>query len=235
MASEFSKVTRTLWRRSKKFKSLTNSDWKLLYLYLLTSEHFNPVGCYTLAQGYACADLGWLEKRYLDGIEALISVGLIEYDFANDTIFIVNSVEHNAPANAKHAMGMLIDLQNAESELLKYKRFQELRDVFQRKGIDRDKLSGNDLRALYIRFPNPIDITKNVEPREELEPREEPRTVGSGSARAANGSAAAPDGAASPSPNLVTEENLPLHVTTRSLPPEIQNKIAELKTAGANR
>jgi len=48
-----------------------SDDGKLLALYLLTSAHTSPLGCFRLPDGYLVADLGWTLERIADAFDEL--------------------------------------------------------------------------------------------------------------------------------------------------------------------
>src|SRR5262245_38681348 len=73
---EFSKISPAVWH-SPRFNSLPSDDGRYLYLYLLSSPHQTSAGAYHLPEGYACADLGWSQKRYREARETLIEADLI--------------------------------------------------------------------------------------------------------------------------------------------------------------
>lgn len=153
---DFSKVAPSIWR-SKKFRALKSDDARMIYFYLLTCPHGNSAGCFDMLEGYACADMGMVSQRYQDGLQSLVEVGLIEFDQTENTVLITNWLEFNAPANPKHAIGILSQLGQASSEALKTKRFQELNALVQAKKFDREQ----SVRAAFGVF---LDCIETVSP-----------------------------------------------------------------------
>lgn len=135
---DFSKVSPTL-HNSVKFRSLKdNFAAKCIYHYLITCPHGNSAGCFDLRDGYACDDNDMELKQYRDCIDTLSKAGLIEVDEVTKTVLITNHMEFNAPANAKHAVGMLAQLGKVSSDRLFSKRFQEIEEIIREKKFDRD-------------------------------------------------------------------------------------------------
>ncbi len=167
---DFAKVSPTIWR-SKKFRSLSSRDAKYIYQYLLTCPHGNSAGCFDLHPMYACADLDMSEIEYRNGIESLVSVGLIEVDVDENTVLIVNWLEFNAPANPKHAMGLLSQLEQASSETLKAKVFHELVAIIRAKKFDREAFVRNAVDVFLKRYGNGIATETRPETETETETR----------------------------------------------------------------
>jgi hypothetical protein len=124
----FAKVSRSLWH-SRKFRSLTSDSERMLYLYLITCPHGNSAGCFVLPALYACADLGWSEQQYADGIHTLSKAGLIGFDKDEQTVRIVGWFRFNAPQNPKHAAGIRNVIASVQSKRLKALCLNELEAV----------------------------------------------------------------------------------------------------------
>ena len=170
---DFSKVSPSVWR-SKKYRSLGSMEAQHVYLYLLTCPHGNSAGCFDLHPMYACADLGMTEIQYLDCIERLCLAGLIEWDAGENTVLIVNWLEFNAPANAKHAIGILSQLGQASSEKLKAKVFHEIRaDVITRK-FDREAFVRNAIEVFSKLYGDGIPTETETRPETERETETRP-------------------------------------------------------------
>lgn len=163
---DFFKVSPTVWR-SRKFKSLPDMAARQVYLYLLTCPHGNSAGCYDLPPMYACADLDMTEEVYRKSIESLLIAGLIHYDRAENTLWIVNFEHFNEPTNPKHALGLLIQLGQASSERLRAIAFHRFLEVFKAKNFDKDAALKKAIETLLIDYPKPI-LTK-TESKSEIE------------------------------------------------------------------
>lgn len=156
MARDFSKVSPKIWG-SRKFAALETDELRLLYLYLLTSPHSNSAGCYTLKMGYGCADLNWPNEQYEKSIDTLCKGALIAFDYEAQTVLIANWVGFNKPMNAKHALGILKDLEAVSSVPLQTIRFWEYATVLREKGLDKDSALGARIHALSVLFPKPSE------------------------------------------------------------------------------
>jgi hypothetical protein len=178
---EFTKVSRTLFRKSKKFRQ-QNDDGRLLYLYLLVTEHINSAGCYQLSEGYAVTDLGWDDDRFLKAMDTLCKGGLIAWDREAETVLIEGWVTFNEPSNARHAIGILTQLHDVDSESLKARRFAEISASIHSKKLCNERVVGVDLAAKIAGFAYPLDTvpppkneTKN-ETKKEIENKTEIKT-----------------------------------------------------------
>lgn len=200
---DFSKVGCSVWH-SRKFRSLRKDHTaRYLYLYLLTNPHSNSAGCYNLPEGYPMADMELDLPAYREAMERLSRAGLIRLDEAMETVLITNWVRFNEPTNAKHAIGILTQLDEASSEELKTQRFQEYEEVIAARKLLNDKAGGAPLERLMIAFRKPSE-TKRLDreiDREENETR--PRVDETEIARARDGGlAASPEtGSAHPPPD----------------------------------
>jgi hypothetical protein len=136
----------------------------LVYLYLLTCPHSNSSGCYDLKEGYATADLDSDAIAYRKAMERLSEVGLIETEEGTNTVLLTNWCEFNEPTNAKHAIGVMAQLDTASSESLKTKRAQELIAIIDAKRYCQDKACGAVLDRLCIAYRKPIDGLSSPRP-----------------------------------------------------------------------
>lgn len=117
---EFTKVSPNLWR-STRFRKLATSDAQLLYLYFLTCDHQNSTGCFRLPNGYACADLGWEEERYVNARECLVGGDMVSFDDGADLIYVHRWFKHSPPMNDKHAVGTFKLISEIESDDIREK------------------------------------------------------------------------------------------------------------------
>jgi len=124
---EFTKVSPNVWRSSR-FRGLATSDAQLLYLYFLTCDHQNSAGCFRIPNGYACADLGWDEVRYVGAREHLVAGDMVTFDQNAEVIYIHRWFKHSPPMNDKHAQGTMRLIGEIEDDRLREKvelEFQE--------------------------------------------------------------------------------------------------------------
>lgn len=73
-------------------------DSKLLYFYLLTCPHNNPLTCYWLPVRYAASELGWSDERVREQFEDGSS-GLVAWDAENNLIAVKGLLEKESLAN----------------------------------------------------------------------------------------------------------------------------------------
>lgn len=135
---------------------------------------------------YACADLGWSPEAYSKAIDSLSKACLIEVDEAENTVLILNWDEYNEPTNPKHAIGLIAQLQQASSSILKLKAFQAFVSRFKAKGFDRDAALRKAMDIFLIDYRKAIptetetEIETEIETRPDLEKtetRENPRAA----------------------------------------------------------
>lgn len=103
---DYGKIYTQIWN-SRKFKSLTSDDSKLLYFYLHTCPTVNSVGCFILRPGYAAADLGWEIYRFHRAIEDLSKALLIGFDEGEELVRITDFLKHDPFTNRNHAAGAI--------------------------------------------------------------------------------------------------------------------------------
>lgn len=115
---DFSKVSPAIWR-SKRFRALQNDRSRLLLFYYLTSQHQTSAGAYQLAEGYACADLGWSAEEYRAARSPLVESGLIFFDEETEEVFISGWFRTCPPMNEKHAVGCQKMIATIESDLVR--------------------------------------------------------------------------------------------------------------------
>ena len=125
---EFSKVSPSLWR-SKRFNNLPSEMCKLIYLYLLTSEHQNSAGAYRLPAGYASHDLNLSIEDFEAARDEVVKAELILFDAETDEYFITRWFKHNPPMNEKHSKGITSTLAKLESQDLLAKAIESLNEV----------------------------------------------------------------------------------------------------------
>ena len=93
--AKYRAIQTTFWSDSKVIDDFTPED-RYFYLYLLTNEKSNQLGCYELSIKQICRDTGYNEetvKRLLDRFENELQV--INYDFKTKEIFLKNWHKYN--------------------------------------------------------------------------------------------------------------------------------------------
>jgi len=118
MARDFSKVSPAFWR-SKKFRGLPTDQARLVYVYMLTSEHQTSAGAYRLPPAYAADDLGWPVDMFKTAMDQVEDASLIVCDSETDEILITNWFKHNRPMNHKHRKGIVSTFERLESDELR--------------------------------------------------------------------------------------------------------------------
>ncbi|RVE97205.1 hypothetical protein CN172_26500 [Sinorhizobium meliloti] len=115
---EFSKITPSMWR-DKRFKALSSSDVRLLYLYCIACEHQNSAGAFRLPRLYACSDLGWPEQQYQVALGELLAKGLIIRDEATEEIYCPGWFSINPAMNKSHAQSIERRISELESDAVR--------------------------------------------------------------------------------------------------------------------
>lgn len=102
---DYAKISTSIWN-SRKFE-IVDDDAKLTYLYLHTNGFVNSVGCYTLKEMHAIADLGWELSRYRKAIDTLCEAYLVAIDTGERLVRIINFLRFDPFTNPKHAAGSI--------------------------------------------------------------------------------------------------------------------------------
>lgn len=89
----YTRVESRFWQDEK--MRAVSDDARCIMLYFLTSPHRNILGFYFLPSPYACFDLGWDEKRFKKGLQELIDIGSVKYDFEAHVVLVKNYLKHN--------------------------------------------------------------------------------------------------------------------------------------------
>jgi hypothetical protein len=119
----YQKIESKIWH-DEKFISLTPMQQRLFF-YVLTCPHNNLTGLFVLKPGYACEDLKYLPKDFEKDLKKLIEKGLIEYDFENSVLLIINFLKHNPITNPNQKKAVAAQLVALPKSLL-IKRFLEI-------------------------------------------------------------------------------------------------------------
>lgn len=128
---DFSKVNTSIWK-SKKFTKLT-PEQKLFYIYCLAAPNSNSCGLYANQIGYMMIDLKWTEKQVRDSIDRVSEVGLIEYDYDEEVVFVDRWYEFNEPANPKHCIKIANDTLSIGSQKLLKRSIPQFLAVLEKK------------------------------------------------------------------------------------------------------
>lgn len=208
---EFSKVAPNVWQ-SRKFWQLPDDDARFAYLYLLTNVHVNSAGCYDLLEGYAVTDLRWSAERFAKALASLCHIHLIELDADENTILITNWTTFNEPTNARHAHGILNQLNKASSVSLKSLRAKEFWQTIVAKQFDRDRTMAKPLRSLFEALTEGIPTRPRPDLDRDLDQTEIKTETQTETPQPANGAVAASPIGAAPPPS--DEPDLPSYLDT---------------------
>lgn len=102
-----------------------NDKQKLLYLYLLTSPHSNPIGCYRLPLAYIESDLKWSSETVKRTVTETVSIGLIEYDFSLEIVLVNRFMEFNPIANPNVAKSCMLFIETISKKSVVYQSLIE--------------------------------------------------------------------------------------------------------------
>lgn len=117
--AKYRSIQTTFWSDSKVIDDFTPED-RYFYLYLLTNEKSNQLGCYELSIKQMCRDTGYNEetiKKLVDRFENNFEV--INYDYKTKEIFLKNWHKYNwlNSENTKKCVNKEFDL--VKSSVLK--------------------------------------------------------------------------------------------------------------------
>ena len=93
--AKFRSIQTNFWSDSKIIDDYTQED-RYFYLYLLTNEKSNQLGCYELSIKQMCRDTGYNEetiKKLLDRFENIL--GVINFYYDTKEIFFKNCYKYN--------------------------------------------------------------------------------------------------------------------------------------------
>ena len=93
--AKYRSIQTSFWSDSKVIDDFSPED-RYFYLYLLTNEKSNQLGCYELTIRQMCRDTGYNEetiKKLLDRFENVLQV--INYDYKTKEIFLKNWYKYN--------------------------------------------------------------------------------------------------------------------------------------------
>lgn len=93
--AKYRSIQTSFWSDSKVVDDFSTDD-RYFYLYLLTNEKSNQLGCYELSINQMCRDTGYGQneiKKLIDRFENELQ--LINYDFKTKEIFIKNWYKYN--------------------------------------------------------------------------------------------------------------------------------------------
>ena len=93
--AKYRSIQTSFWSDSKIIEDFTPED-RYFYLYLLTNEKSNQLGCYELSIKQMCRDTGYNEetiKKLINRFQNILKV--IYYDFETKEIFIKNWYKYN--------------------------------------------------------------------------------------------------------------------------------------------
>jgi hypothetical protein len=119
----FTMVRRSIWG-SARFRSLPNSDAKLLFFYFLTCPHQTGTGCFVHNEGYALTDLKkagmvWTPDYYRARKSEVEASELILSDPETGEILIDRWWDGNPPNNEKWLHGARAKCDTIESPALR--------------------------------------------------------------------------------------------------------------------
>ena len=93
--AKYRSIQTSFWSDSKIVDDFTPED-RYFYLYLLTNEKSNQLGCYELSIKQMCRDTGYNEetiKKLIDKFQNVLKI--IYYDFKTKEIFLKNWYKYN--------------------------------------------------------------------------------------------------------------------------------------------
>lgn len=171
---DFSKVGPSVWK-SRKFWKLPDDAARFAYLYFITCPHINSPGCYDLDPAYGAIDMKWSVEAFRKALQSIVEVRLVEFDEVENTIRVLNWLTFNEPTNPKHAMGMIAQLDQASSSLLKRRQLNDLTPFLREKGFLRDGALRKSVDSLSerlredLREPIPTETETETQTKTESE------------------------------------------------------------------
>lgn len=110
------RIASKVWQDDK-FRTISD-EAKLLYLYILTSQHSNMIGYYLLPKPYVAYDLKWLPEQLDKRFTELLQIGLVKYCDKGDVVLIPNFLKYNTIQNPNQAKGAVNRLKEVPQNTL---------------------------------------------------------------------------------------------------------------------
>lgn len=110
------RIASKVWQDDK-FRTISD-EAKLLYLYILTSQHSNMIGYYLLPKPYVAYDLKWLPEQLNKRFTELLQIGLVKYCDKGDVVLIPNFLKYNTIQNPNQAKGAVNRLKEVPQNTL---------------------------------------------------------------------------------------------------------------------
>jgi DnaD/phage-associated family protein len=110
------RIASKIWQDDK-FRAISD-EAKLLFLYILTSQHSNMIGYYLLPKPYVAYDLKWLPEQLDKRFSELLQIGLIKYCDKGDVVLIPNFLKYNTIQNPNQAKGAVNRLKEVPQNTL---------------------------------------------------------------------------------------------------------------------
>lgn len=110
------RIASKIWQDDK-FRAISD-EAKLLFLYILTSQHSNMIGYYLLPKPYVAYDLKWLPEQLDKRFTELLQLGLVKYCDKGDVVLIPNFLKYNTIQNPNQAKGAVNRLKEVPQNTL---------------------------------------------------------------------------------------------------------------------
>ena len=101
----YTRIDELIWKDAK-LKKISNES-KLLFIYLLSCQHRNVLGLYSLPKYYVQGDLGYPLETVSKGLVELFNNGFITYDEESETVLVNNFLKYNPLENPNQVKGAL--------------------------------------------------------------------------------------------------------------------------------
>jgi hypothetical protein len=162
----YTRIDELIWKDAK-LKKISNES-KLLFIYLLSCQHRNVLGLYSLPKYYVQGDLGYPLATVSKGLLELFNNGFITYDEESETVLVNNFLKYNPLENPNQVKGAL----KVMPTIPKTQLFYKLIDVI--KSSENTHL--HELKAgieSYLKSNGFERVTVTVSKQEEEEEEEE--------------------------------------------------------------
>ena len=102
----------------KKFRSLTSSDSKILFIYLFSNKNITLTGIYEFDME-ECKMKTRLKTKFDESFEELISKDMIKFDAKEELVWIINRFKHISTKSPKVIAGAIEELNRLEHDFKK--------------------------------------------------------------------------------------------------------------------
>lgn len=133
------RISTKVWEDNQVSEKYTTED-KIFWLYLLTNDRVNNLGCYKLTRQKISVDLGYTQSIVENLLTRFINYHQnINYDFDTNEILIKNFHRYNWTSSPTFKKGLENELEKLDSKKLKSLMIEVLEDYYGKPSLEKEK------------------------------------------------------------------------------------------------